>query len=62
MTVWIVIIGVLVLAFVAKAIVKLYRRKSNAGYHPDISTRKRLGIGTGSYCLVAGLRSTQYSK
>jgi hypothetical protein len=42
MTVWIVIIGVLVLAFVAKAIVKLYRRKSNAGYHPDISTRKRL--------------------
>ena len=42
MTVWIVIIGVLVLAFVAMAIVKLHRRKRNAGYHPDISTKKRL--------------------
>jgi hypothetical protein len=42
MTVWIIIIGVLVLAFAAKAAVKLYRRKCNAGYHPDISTRKRL--------------------
>ena len=42
MTVWIVIIGVLVLAFVAKAIVKMHRRKRNAGYHPDISTKKRL--------------------
>jgi hypothetical protein len=42
MTVWIIIIGVLVLAFAAKAMVKLYRRKRNVGYHPDISTRKRL--------------------
>ena len=42
MTVWIIIIGVLVFAFAVKAIVKLYRRKRNAGYHPDISTRKRL--------------------
>ena len=42
MTVWIVIIGVLVLAFAAKATVKLCRRKHNAGYHPDISTKKRL--------------------
>ena len=42
MTVWIIIIGVLVIAFAAKAMVKLYRRKRNVGYHPDISTRKRL--------------------
>lgn len=42
MTIWIVIIGVLVFAFIAKAIVKLYHRKRNVGYHPDISTRKRL--------------------
>ncbi|MBO7240751.1 MAG: hypothetical protein J6V23_09790 [Bacteroidaceae bacterium] len=42
MTVWIVMIGVLVLTFCAKAGVKLYRRKRNVGYHPDISTRKRL--------------------
>ena len=42
MTVWIVIIGVLIFAFIAKAIVKLYHRKRNVGYHPDISTRKRL--------------------
>lgn len=42
MTVWIVIIGVLVLAFATKAMVKLFRRKRNVGYHPDISTRKRL--------------------
>jgi heme/copper-type cytochrome/quinol oxidase subunit 2 len=42
MTVWIVIIGVLVLAFLTKAIVKFCRRKRNVGYHPDISTRKRL--------------------
>ena len=42
MTVWIVIIGVLVLAFAAKVIVKLCRRKRNVGYHPDISTKKRL--------------------
>ena len=42
MTVWIVIIGVLVVAFCVKAAVKLGRRKRNAGYHPDISTKKRL--------------------
>jgi hypothetical protein len=42
MTVWIVMIGLLVLTFCAKAGVKLYRRKRNVGYHPDISTRKRL--------------------
>lgn len=42
MTVWIVIIGVLVLAFVARAVVKLCRRKRNVGFHPDISTKKRL--------------------
>lgn len=42
MTVWNVIIGVLVLAFCVKACVKLCRRKRNVGYHPDISTKKRL--------------------
>lgn len=42
MTVWIVIIGAIVFAFVVKAAVKLCRRKRNAGYHPDISTKKRL--------------------
>ncbi|MBR5850900.1 MAG: hypothetical protein IKY73_00095 [Bacteroidaceae bacterium] len=42
MTVWNVIIGVLVLAFAVKAIAKLCRRKRNVGYHPDISTKKRL--------------------
>ena len=42
MTVWIVIIGVLVLAFAAKVIVKLCRRKRNVGYHPDIYTKKSL--------------------
>jgi hypothetical protein len=42
MTVWIVIIGVLVFAFVIRAAVKLCRRKRNVGFHPDISTKKRL--------------------
>ena len=42
MTVWNVIIGVLVLAFCVKAGVVLNRRKRKVGYHPDISTRKRL--------------------
>ena len=42
MTIWIVIIGVLVLAFCLRAVVKLSRRKRNAGYHSDISTRNRL--------------------
>lgn len=42
MAVWNVIIGVLILAFVVKAVAKLYRRKRNVGYHPDISTKKRL--------------------
>ena len=42
MTVWIVIIGVLVLAFCARAGVKLSRRKRNPGSLPDISTKKRL--------------------
>ena len=41
MTIWIVIIGVVVFAFILKAIVKLNRRKRNVGYHPDISTKKR---------------------
>ena len=41
MTIWTVIIGVIVFAFILKAIVKLNRRKRNVGYHPDISTKKR---------------------
>ncbi|MBR6692147.1 MAG: hypothetical protein IKL75_05875 [Bacteroidaceae bacterium] len=40
MIVWIIIIGVLVLAFGTKAIVKLRRRKLTK-HHPDISTRKK---------------------
>ena len=55
MTVWIIIIGVLVLAFAAKAVVKLYRRKSNAGYHPDISTRKRLKRFVNRYKHLEGI-------
>ena len=41
MYVWISIIGVLILAFVAKALVKLSRRKLTKGYHPNINTRKK---------------------
>ncbi|MBQ3243446.1 MAG: hypothetical protein IJB01_02450 [Bacteroidaceae bacterium] len=39
--VWIIIIGVVVMAFVAKALVKLRRRKSSRNYHPNINTRKK---------------------
>ena len=39
--VWIIIIGVVVMAFVAKALVKLCRRKSSRNYHPNINTRKK---------------------
>ena len=42
MIVWIIIIGVLIISFMAKAIIKLHRRKRNVGYHPDISTKKKL--------------------
>lgn len=42
MIVWIIIIGVLIISFVVKAVVKLSRRKRNVGYHPDISTKKKL--------------------
>lgn len=41
MIVWIVMIGVLILAFMAKAIVKLQRRKYAGKYHPNINTRKK---------------------
>jgi hypothetical protein len=41
MYVWISIIGILVIAFAAKAIVKLSRRKYNNGYRPNINTRKK---------------------
>lgn len=41
MIVWIVIIGVMVLAFLTKAIVKLRRRKISRNYHPNINTRKK---------------------
>jgi hypothetical protein len=41
MYVWISIIGILVIAFAAKAIVKLRRRKYNKGYRPNINTRKK---------------------
>ena len=42
MTVWIVMIGVLVVAFGAKVCLALRHRKRNAGNMPDITTRKRL--------------------
>ncbi|MBO5665011.1 MAG: hypothetical protein J6S03_02315 [Bacteroidaceae bacterium] len=41
MIVWIIIIGVMVLAFILKAVVKLRRRKSSSNYHPNINTRKK---------------------
>jgi hypothetical protein len=41
MSVWISIRGILVIAFAAKAIVKLRRRKYAKGYHPNINTRKK---------------------
>ena len=42
MTVWILIIGVLFLAFIVRTVVALSRRKRKVDYHPDISTRRRL--------------------
>lgn len=39
--VWIIIIGVIVAAFLAKALVKLRRRKISRNYHPNIKTRKK---------------------
>jgi hypothetical protein len=42
MTVWIVIIVVLFLAFFVGAWLKSYRGKRKSAHHPDISTRKRL--------------------
>ena len=41
MIVWIVIIGVLILAFGAKALVKLRRRRYAGNYHPNLKTRKK---------------------
>ena len=41
MYVWISIIGVLILAFASKALVKLSRRKLTKGYRPNINTRKK---------------------
>ena len=42
MTVWIVIIGVLVSAFVIKAVMALRHRKRHNGCRLDLSTRNRL--------------------
>ncbi len=41
MIVWIIIIGIIVVAFTAKMIVKLRRRKYAGNYHPIINTRKK---------------------
>ena len=41
MIVWIIIIGVIVIAFVARMLVKLRRRKYASNYHPNINTRKK---------------------
>lgn len=42
MIVWIIIIGVIVIAFVARMLVKLRRRKYASNYHPNINTRKNV--------------------
>ncbi len=41
MIVWIVIVGVLIIAFGAKVAVKLRRRKYASNYHPNLKTRKK---------------------
>lgn len=41
MIVWIVIGGILIISFGAKALVKLSRRKYAGNYHPNINTRKK---------------------
>ena len=41
MIVWIVIGGVLIISFGAKALVKLSRRKYAGNHHPNITTRKK---------------------
>lgn len=41
MTVWIIIASVLIIAFGAKAITKLRRRKYANSHHPNINTRKK---------------------
>ena len=41
MFVWIVIGGILMISFGAKALVKLSRRKYAGRHHPNISTRKK---------------------
>jgi hypothetical protein len=41
MIVWIIIGSILVIAFCAKALVKLRRRKYTRDYHPNINTRKK---------------------
>lgn len=41
MIIWIIIGSFLVIAFVAKALIKLRRRKYTKSYHPNINTRKK---------------------
>jgi hypothetical protein len=41
MIVWIVIGGILIIAFGSKALIKLRRRKHAGHHHPDINTRKK---------------------
>ena len=41
MIVWIVIGSILIIAFGAKAMIKLRRRKNSTHHHPNISTRKK---------------------
>ena len=41
MIVWIVIGGILIIAFGSKALIKLRRRQHRGNYHPNINTRKK---------------------
>lgn len=41
MIAWIIIIGVMIVAFVARMFVKLRRNRYAGNYHPNINTRKK---------------------
>ncbi len=54
MNIWIVIVGVLVVAFASKAIYKLMRRKRK-GYHSDLSTRNKRKLFINRFKHLEGL-------
>lgn len=41
MIVWIIIIGIIILAFALRMLVKLRRNRYAGNYHPNINTRKK---------------------